>query len=78
MKIQDAFNTSEYSLLFLRPAPPKMMIKNSVIKTKLFPLYDSVAPVNYQDPESLKMDVSTFYCYFEFSIIYLNEKKFQA
>jgi hypothetical protein len=49
MKILDLSDSNEYSLCFLRPAPPKMMIQESVIRKRMFPLYESSVPTNYVD-----------------------------
>lgn len=34
----------EYSLTFLRPAPPKMSLRPSFVRERLFPKYKSIAP----------------------------------
>ena len=49
MKILDLSDSNEYSLCFLQPSPPKMMIQESIIRKRMFPLYESAIPVNYVD-----------------------------
>ena len=44
VKLEKIENISEFSLTFLRPAPPKMSIRPSQIRQHLFPSYKSVPP----------------------------------
>ena len=79
IKLTNILDSNEYALLFLRPSPPKMMVKNSVIKRNLFPLYESVLPLNYQDNQnneviffnSILMLVNVSYQNFEIKQYYL-------
>jgi hypothetical protein len=44
MNVDRYEDKSDFSVLFLRPAPPKMCMRPSVIRANLFPSYQSMPP----------------------------------
>lgn len=52
MDIKRHENMLDFTLNFLRPAPPKMNMRPSQIRKNLFPEYRSIVPPNEEDFES--------------------------